>query len=108
MNWKAFFKRVLIIGVLFIPLNLVFVFVSINPVSYDAAFLKGIILLVGISLLAMISIFRFVYRRAERFKTIQALATIFLSVIGGYIFLSAGILIFMMVVSLISAVSIKS
>lgn len=102
MNWKSFFKRVLIIGVLFIPVNLIFVFVSISPVSYDVNFLKDIILLVGISLLAVVSIFRFVYRRAEKFKTIQALATIFLSIIGGYLFLFAGILIFVMIISLIS------
>ena len=108
MNWKAFFKRVLIAGVLFIPLDLIFVFVSINPVSYDAAFLKGIILVVGIFLLAAVSIFRFVYRRAEKYKTLQSLATIFLSVIGGYLFLFAGILIFMIVFSLISMVNVKS
>lgn len=102
MNWKAFFKRVLITGILFIPLNLIFVYVSISPVTYDVAFLKGIILLIGISLLAAVSIFRFVYRRAEKFKTIQALATVFLSVIGGYLFLSAGILIMLVISSLIS------
>ncbi len=102
MDWKSFLKRVLIIGVLFIPVNLIFVFVSISPVSYDVAFLKIIILLVGISLLAAVSIFRFVYRRAEKFKTIQAFATIFISVIGGYLFLFAGILMFLMIISLIS------
>lgn len=108
MDWKSFFKRVLIIGVLFIPINLCFVFISISPVSYDADFLKFLILVIGISLLAAVSIFRFVYRRAEKFKTIQALATIFLSVIGGYLFLFAGILIFMMFISLLSVMNIKS
>ena len=102
MDWKLFFKRVLIIGILFIPLNLIFVSVSIGPVSYNADFLKNIILIVGISLLAAVSIFRFVYRRAEKFKIIQALATIFLSVVGGYLFLFAGISIFMVISSLIS------
>lgn len=102
MDWKSFFKRILIIGVLLIPLNLYFVFVSVTPVSYDVAFLKGVILFVGIFLLAAVSIFRFVYRRAEKFKTIQALATIFLSVTFGYLFLFAGILILLMIVSSIS------
>ena len=101
MNWKSFFKRVLRIGFLLIPLNLCFVFASTAPLSYDAEFLKGIILLVGIALLAAVSIFRFVYRRSEKFKIIQALATIFLSVIGGYLFLFAGITILLMIISLI-------
>ena len=102
MNWKLFFKRILIIGALLIPLNLCFVFISVSPVSYNTEFLKGIILLIGISLLAAVSIFRFVYRRAEKFKTVQALATIVLSVIGGYLFLFAGITILLMIISLVS------
>lgn len=105
MDWKAFFKRVFIIGGLLTPINLYFVFISISPISHDAAFLKGVILLVGIFLLAVVSIFRFVYLRAEKFKIIQALATIFISVIGGYLFLFTGILILLVIGSLISTMN---
>lgn len=98
MNWKSFFKRVLIIGFLLIPLNLFYEFLSV-AIFYKVALLKDVILIVGISLLAAVSIFRFVYRRAERFKIIQALATILLSWIVGYFLMFAGVLIVFGIIS---------
>ena len=92
MNWKSFFKRVLIIGVLLIPLNLFYELVSVM-LFYKGVLLKDIILLIGISLLAAVSIFRFVYRRTERYRVIQSIATIFLSAIVGYFLAFAGVLI---------------
>lgn len=92
MNWKSFFKRVLIIGVLLIPLSLFYEVVSVM-LFYKGILLKDIILLVGISLLAAVSIFRFVYRRTERYRVIQSVATIFLSAIVGYFLAFAGVLI---------------
>lgn len=98
MNWKSFLKRTLVIGFLLIPLNLFGEFVSIY-LFYKAASPKDIILLVGISLLAAISIFRFVYRRTEKFRIIQSIATILLSEIIGYFLSFIGVLIFFMIIS---------
>lgn len=92
MKWKSFFKRVLIIGVLLIPLSLFFELVSIM-LFYKGVLLKDIILLIGISLLAAVSIFRFVYRRTERYRVIQSVTTIFLSAIIGYFLAFAGVLV---------------
>jgi hypothetical protein len=97
MDWKSFFKRVLIIGILLIPVNLSYACVPANP-FYTVASLKSLILLIGISLLAAVSIFRFVYRRTEKFRIIQSIATIILSEIIGFLSIT-GILIFFIIIS---------
>ena len=96
MNWKSFFKRVLVIGFLLIPLNIFYGLVPANP-FYTAASLKFLILLIGISLLVAVSIFRFVYRRTEKFRITQSIATIILSEIIGFLSI-IGILMFFIIV----------
>ena len=98
MNWKLFLKINLVIGILLIPLNLLYAVVPLNP-FYDAVSLKYVILLVGLNLLAAVSIFRFVYRRTENFRIIQSIATVVLSQIIGFIILTAIIMIFLIVFS---------
>lgn len=97
MNWKLFLKRNLVIGFLLIPLNVSYGLVPANP-FYTVASLKSVILLIGLSLLAAVSIFRFVYRRTEKFKIIQSIATILISEIIGFLSI-VGILIFLTIIS---------
>jgi O-antigen/teichoic acid export membrane protein len=98
MNWKLFLKLNLVIGILLIPLNILYAGIAGNP-FYDVASLKYVILLIGLTLLAAVSIFRFVYRRTEKFRIIQSIATIVLSQIIGFILLTAGIMIFLIIFS---------
>jgi hypothetical protein len=96
MKWKLFLKLNLVIGILLIPLNLLYAVVPLNP-FYDVDSLKYVILLIGLTLLAAVSIFRFVYRRTEKFRIIQSIATIVLSQIIGFILLTSGIMIFLII-----------
>lgn len=94
MNWNLISKSVVITGILLIPLNLFYWYLSLTPlyipptsqgIVVEGATQKEILLFIGLSLLAFASIFRFIYRRTEKFRMLQAILTIILSEVLGYI-----------------------
>jgi hypothetical protein len=85
MEWKLIFKTSAFVGIMLIIANLVGLSYSIYQ-FYGVETISHLLLFISMYVVAIVSTFSFIYRRAGKFRLMQAILTTVFSILFGYVF----------------------